>query len=367
MNSDKPNMMHADLGRSTLTLRLQSILSIVVVFVLTASACVSGQPDYDAIEDDTGVADTGDDTSNTDEGADAAVPVTEEPDTPVTEEPDTPVVDDTPPDNCDDRRWYVDNDNDGHGDPDLPPVNGGCEAPPGHAPLEDDCNDANNAVYAGAQEIPADGIDQDCDGFEQCFVDADDDGVLPDSPTTSPSASLGCGAPGLLGADAPRGDCDDNNPLISPNTLENCDGVDQNCDGVIDDGDVCPCPVRQRDNGEAYLFCNRSDSWNQARNFCDDLGYQLVTIDSAEANTWILQQAQQLNLDEIWLGLNDREQERTFVWVDGSAPTFTGWNNNQPSHGNDQDCAELHGRDDWAGTWNDERCGNDQDFVCQSQ
>ena len=31
------------------------------------------------------------------------------------------------------------------------------------------------------------------------------------------------------------GDCDDNNVLLSPATLEICDGIDNNCDGIIDE------------------------------------------------------------------------------------------------------------------------------------
>jgi hypothetical protein len=32
------------------------------------------------------------------------------------------------------------------------------------------------------------------------------------------------------------GDCDDSDPLISPGTPEICDGVDQDCDELVDDG-----------------------------------------------------------------------------------------------------------------------------------
>ena len=36
-----------------------------------------------------------------------------------------------------------------------------------------------------------------------------------------------------------QGDCDDNNAAINPNSLENCDGIDNNCNGTVDelDGD----------------------------------------------------------------------------------------------------------------------------------
>ena len=82
-----------------------------------------------------------------------------------------------------------------------------------------DCNDGDFRVFPGATEL-CDGVDQDCDGeIDDGFPDDDGDGF--DT----------CGA-GV----AAQADCNDGAPNVFPGATELCDGVDQDCDGEIDDG-----------------------------------------------------------------------------------------------------------------------------------
>src|SRR5687767_11688201 len=39
-----------------------------------------------------------------------------------------------------------------------------------------DCDDTDPTVYPGAIEVVADGVDQDCDGQDTCWIDRDLDG-----------------------------------------------------------------------------------------------------------------------------------------------------------------------------------------------
>ncbi|MBX2798657.1 MAG: right-handed parallel beta-helix repeat-containing protein [Myxococcales bacterium] len=96
-----------------------------------------------------------------------------------------------------------------------------------------DCDDRDAAVGLPGTETAADGVDSDCDGFELCFEDLDEDGVGGD--TTVLSATLDCSEPGV----APVvGDCDDADPARSPSAVEvSCNEVDDDCNPATPDCD----------------------------------------------------------------------------------------------------------------------------------
>ncbi|MEQ1568773.1 MAG: putative metal-binding motif-containing protein, partial [Myxococcota bacterium] len=128
-------------------------------------------------------------------------------------------------------RSWADADGDGFGDPDAAAE--GCAPPAGSALRADDCDDAQTAVHPGATEV-CNERDDDCDGSTDenvtvtWFVDEDRDGF------GGSGTAEGCATPD--DGSALTGDCDDADPSVGPGAVETCDGVDQDCDGTIDEG-----------------------------------------------------------------------------------------------------------------------------------
>lgn len=88
-----------------------------------------------------------------------------------------------------------------------------------------DCREGDPLTYPGAQEKCDDDIDQDCFGGDvacSTVVDEDGDKWPP------------------FGTDGAPLDCDDSNPNINPEAIELCNGIDDNCNGVIDEGNPLP-------------------------------------------------------------------------------------------------------------------------------
>ena len=119
--------------------------------------------------------------------------------------------------------WFRDVDGDGFGSAASGVVRS-CTPVAGHSLFGTDCNDAVAGVNPAAAEV-CNGIDDDCVGgadFEIApgdFEDDDGDGV----------ADIGCGLPRGL-------DCDDLDPITAGGSAEACDGRDNDCDGVVDEG-----------------------------------------------------------------------------------------------------------------------------------
>jgi len=144
-----------------------------------------------------------------------------------------------------------------------------------------------------------------------------------------------------------------------------CDGLDEDCDGAIDDDGVCGCAVAVRDD-RPYLLCTNLLSWTDARDYCATRGpYRLATLSDAAEDAWLDGAIDAVSTSAWWVGLNDRGAEGSFGWADGSDVVYTNWEGDEPNDsGSNEDCAELNRFGD--GTWNDANCATTRRFVCEA-
>ncbi|UJR84342.1 MopE-related protein [Sandaracinus amylolyticus] len=107
----------------------------------------------------------------------------------------------------------------------------------------DDCDDANDQRFPGNSErCDAEGLDEDCDPTTL----AGDEGDLDDDGEVSSACCQDRG----LGALVCGGDCDDTRAGISPGAIEVCNGVDDDCNGLLDH------PAEDNDgDGHADVLC----------------------------------------------------------------------------------------------------------------
>ena len=110
-------------------------------------------------------------------------------------------------------------------------------------------------------------------------------------------------------------------PTTTTAVEESCDRVDDDCDGVIDDDDVCGCDAITV-GGRAYLSCpgplSGLDAWRGA---CGKTapGYDLVSFGSGAEQSGVLAALATRGItDPHWIGLNDFDENGTYVWRDRS-------------------------------------------------
>ena len=192
--------------------------------------------------------------------------------------------------------WYPDDDGDTFGDPNAAPVYS-CYRIPGRVLSYNDCDDTTNKVRPGGTEL-CDALDNDCNGWADAPAGGvndfeDDDGDLvadaacggDDCDDTDARTALGAeevcdridndcdgevdeqttqniwyidkdgdGWGVVIGSALAScdpipnratnfGDCNDDDASVRPNAAERCDGIDNDCDGLIDEGSSSACKL----------------------------------------------------------------------------------------------------------------------------
>ena len=325
--------------------------------------------------------------------------------------------------------WYLDADMDGYGTPNNAVQH--CYQPTGMVANNGDCDDTNSVVNPMASELCADSIDNNCNGIINeasnatdafaGYMDSDGDGfaggileydcndifILSDQEATSSAF-----------------DCDDSDGDIHPNAVEECDALDNDCDGQVDSANVCPCTTAfcptcdfETYNGNNYLFCTTESAWDFAKGDCIAYpGYNLVTINDQAEHNWLVSimdtytytysdsyppsissvdedgdgfsaaddcddtddtiypGAVEIPIDGItqdcddtywWTGLNDKASEGLWDWQ-GPYTQFFNWGLGQPSTNPSSNCVSLHFSSAGVWEWVDGDCYTPHYFICEA-
>jgi hypothetical protein len=154
-------------------------------------------------------------------------------------------------------------------------------------------------------------------------------------------------------------------PTCTPKT-EVCDGADNDCDKVADQGQTCAdgC-TGYKYGGHSYALCGVVTSAALSLDKCQSMGLGLLTIQSLAENDFITSKLK----GSSWLGGSDLGEEDRWVWyydgtvfwddgkVDGQ---FTNWVTGNPNNnglmGAQEDCAVILGGAAAKGQWNDLGC-----------
>ncbi len=147
----------------------------------------------------------------------------------------------------------------------------------GFGVLQGDCDDHDDTIHPAAPE-QCNGVDDDCDGEvdddasggEWYFVDSDGDHY-----GMSAYSIQHCGP--LDGWSLERGDCNDYDPSVHVGADEICNGVDDDCDGRVDENAVDAVTWYRDLDGDGYGAdatgwpgCVRPDGRTHQGGDCDD-------------------------------------------------------------------------------------------------
>lgn len=110
-------------------------------------------------------------------------------------------------------------------------------------------------------------------------------------------------------------------------------------------------------DGHCYIVNGTATTWANAQSICKSSGGNLAIVNNASENYYIYSITQLA----VWLGATDVATEGSFVWVNGTAVTFSAFAAGEPNGGTAENCVQMTP----TGYWNDLACNATRAFVCE--
>ena len=104
--------------------------------------------------------------------------------------------------------------------------------------------------------------------------------------------------------------------------------------------------------------------WFQANQYCKNVGGNLASFQTRDGMNFVTVD-QNLNIKGdkyFWIGFNNIDKSKGYMWSDGLPTYFTNWSPGQPDNYNGvEDCAEIRSN----GLWNDANCYIGRGWMCK--
>ncbi|XP_071944844.1 C-type mannose receptor 2-like [Antedon mediterranea] len=127
---------------------------------------------------------------------------------------------------------------------------------------------------------------------------------------------------------------------------------------------VTACDIRLEFS--CYVFVTSKMTFFESKTGCQEIGADLLVIDSVEENSFITSRmADEVpDANMVYIGMDDRDVEGVWKWIHGDIvgeDAFKNWKEGEPDNLNDQDCGLIF--DD--GLWTDNLCSRDFPSICE--
>ncbi|XP_062861776.1 C-type lectin domain family 4 member M-like [Trichomycterus rosablanca] len=113
-----------------------------------------------------------------------------------------------------------------------------------------------------------------------------------------------------------------------------------------------------------YYISTDKKKWSDSREDCRRRGANLAIINTKEEQDFV----KSLNYNkEVWIGLNDMDEEGKWKWVDGSALTTPFWNHDEPNGNRGENCVVTGYHIDATWNWMDFSCDRQFVWICEKK
>jgi hypothetical protein len=185
------------------------------------------------------------------------------------------------------------------------------------------------------------------------------------TPSAGAAAAGSGGTPSTGGSSGSAGA---GSPPCSPTNggFESCDGLDNDCNGTIDDNG-CPATCQGvASAGSGYMRCDTMLTWDAAVAACAAENLLLMTVDSAAQNQVMMDVMYPADGSQdfsfAWIGLSRTDSASPFTWADGSPlGTYSNWSGGAPSNAGVANCTQVNN----SGEWVNSRCDFLKRYICE--